>query len=397
MEPKSKSFPYRLLIFFGVQIMLLTLAFAGGYFLRDRAVEDRDAFPVFEQALDILKAHALLDLPENRKLEYGMIQGLLQAVGDPYTMFIEPPQHELQSDQLTGKFGGIGAHIEIDETGFPRLYPFQDSPARKAGIADGDRLLAVDDWQVAPQTPLDEIQAAIRGPVGEAVRLLIFRPEENRELSFVIDRSEVTIPSVTWNRLEEFPQVGIVHVNIIAATTRDEVTRAVEDLQAQGVSSFILDLRNNYGGLVDGGVDTARLFLKQGDVIAQQYRGQPVETFAVTRPGPFADLPLVVLVNHGTASASEIIAGALQAQGRAVLIGEPTYGKNTIQLVFNLQDGSSLHVTSARWWIPNLAFPGESHGLTPDISVSPEQSSDSAVIQIAADELIDLPATDTLP
>ena len=262
MDTRPNSYRYWLVIIVGVEILLLTLAFAGGFYLRDWLQKDETSFPIFDQALEILKAHALVDLPENRILEYGMIRGLLQATGDPYTVFIEPPQHELQSNQLEGKFGGIGANIEMDAEGYPRLYPFQESPAREAGILDGDRLIAIDDWLLDPLTPLESIQAAIRGPIGDPVRLLIIRMEESREIHFEIRRSEVSIPSVTWNLVEESPAVGVVHINVVAATTRDEVVRAMEELQIQGATHFILDLRNNYGGLVDAGVDTARLFLK---------------------------------------------------------------------------------------------------------------------------------------
>lgn len=391
METKPKSSRYWFLVILGIEIILLTLAFTGGFFLRERLLREESTFPIFDQAYEILKAHALADLPDTRKLEYGMIRGLVEAVGDPHTMFIEPPQHELQSNQLEGKFGGIGAHIEMDGDGMPRLYPFEESPARNAGILDGDLLVAVDDWRIEPLTPLETIQAAIRGPIGEPVNLLVFRNDENRELSFEIQRAEVSIPSVTWNILEDEPRVGVLHLNVIAATTKDEIVRAIEDLQSKGATHFILDLRNNSGGLVDGGVEIARLFLDDGDVISQQYRGRPVETFTVNRRGQFSDLPLVVLVNHGTASAAEIVAGTLQAQKRAVLIGAPTYGKNTIQLVFNLDDGSSLHVTAARWWIPGLEFPAGDRGLSPDVAVSMDDSVDDAFYRLAVEQLLGPP------
>jgi carboxyl-terminal processing protease len=160
-----------------------------------------------------------------------------------------------------------------------------------------------------------------------------------------------------------------MEINLIAASTADEILRAVKDLQNRGASHFILDLRNNPGGLLTAGVDISRLFLKDGLVIEQQYRGQPVESFKVEKPGPLADLDLAVLINRGSASAAEIIAGSLQAHHRASLIGSPSYGKDTIQLVFDLQDGSSLHVTAAQWWVPGLVSPISGVGLQPDVLV----------------------------
>ena len=137
---------------------------------------------------------------------------------------------------------------------------------------------------------------------------------------------------------------------------------------------FVIDLRNNPGGLLDAGVNIARLFLKDGDVLAQQYRGQEVETFQVEQPGSLSDLPVVILVNHGSASSAEIIAGALQVHQRAYLVGESTFGKDTIQLVFNLSDSSSMHVTAARWWIPGLEPPVGGNGLQPDVLIDPTAS-----------------------
>jgi carboxyl-terminal processing protease len=161
---------------------------------------------------------------------------------------------------------------------------------------------------------------------------------------------------------------------VVAASTPDEIQRAVEDLKQRGATAFVLDLRDNPGGLLDAGVNIARLFLKEGVVMQQQYRGQEVKTFEVEKPGPLADLPLAVLINKGSASAAEIAAGALQAHKRADLIGEPSYGKDSIQLVFTLQDGSSLHVTSAHWWVPGLQTPVGQNGLQPDILVDPAGS-----------------------
>jgi carboxyl-terminal processing protease len=165
--------------------------------------------------------------------------------------------------------------------------------------------------------------------------------------------------------------VGIIKVNLIAASTPDEIQQAVADLQARGATHYVLDLRDNPGGLLTAGVDIARLFLDEGIVMQQQYRGKDVETYEVKRPGPLNDIPLAVLINHGSASAAEIAAGALQLHRRAPLIGSPSFGKDTIQLVFVLQDDSSLRVTSARWWIPGLEPAVGDAGLQPDIPVTP--------------------------
>ena len=326
-------------------------------------------------------------MPASPALEYGMIRGMVQAYGEPHTVFLEPVQTELESNSLAGKFGGIGVRMGRDAQGYPVLYPFPDGPAIKAGVQDGDRLIAVEDQPVTLDTPDDIIQAAIRGPVGQKVALTLVRAPDFNPQKISIERAEIPLPSVTWHAEPAEPRLGIIEINIIAASTPQEIQKAVKDLQSRGATHFALDLRNNGGGLLDAGVNTARLFLKDGDVIQQQYRGQALKAFPVERPGPLVDIPLVVFVNQNTASASEIIAGALQAHKRAQLIGSTTYGKDTIQLVFNLKDGSSMHITAAHWWIPGLDLPRSGKGLHPDIPLAADNPDPRAPIQAAIQTL----------
>lgn len=387
----------RLLLFIILlEIVLVAFAFIAGMATQQWLVNrplQTSPYPLLTEAINILKNHALEALPDAGKLEHGMIRGLLQVYGDPYTVFVEPSQHELQTNQLEGKFGGIGARLERTADQNVLLYPYEDSPASLAGIKPGDRLLAIEDLLLEPETSFEVIQAAIRGPVGQPVVLRVVRLPALEEYTFSVIRQEISLPSVTWNLSAEAAQVGIVQINTIAATTPAEVARAIAELTDQGASHFILDLRNNAGGLVEAGVDTARLFLDQGVVIEQQYRSQAVTSFEVEKPGPFVDLPLVVLVNRGTASAAEIIAGGLQAQKRAKLVGSSTYGKNTIQLVFELQDGSSIHVTSARWWVPGLHSSVET-GLQPDVNFPEEQSQDPLLLETAVQLVLEQVASD---
>jgi carboxyl-terminal processing protease len=206
-----------------------------------------------------------------------------------------------------------------------------------------------------------------------------------------IKRAEIPLPSVTWHLDPDAPSVGVIEINVVAASTPEEIEKAVKDLSERGATAYILDLRDNFGGLLDAGVNTARLFLKDGMVIEQQYKGKDVESFEVERPGALADIPLVILVNENTASAAEIIAGALKAQGRAKILGKPTYGKDTIQLVFDLQDGSSLHVTSAHWWVPGLDPMLQGNGVEPDVVVesAADASAPDPVARAAADLLLE--------
>ena len=351
-----------------LQALLLTIAFIAGYFFNQW--RSSGEFALANKALDILKENAYDPLPEPPKLQYGMIRGMLQAFNNPHTSFVEPPQAELSTNQLEGKYGGIGVRMERDSQNYVRVFPLPDSPAAQAGILENDRLLKVDDLEITPQLGYDEIQAAIRGSIGQRVRITVGREPAFQPHEFLVRRAEVPIPSVTWNLASSESRVGVLQINVMAETTPEEIRKAILDLQQRGATHFVLDLRNNGGGLVESGINSARLFLESGSIMQQQYRGKDVKTYSVEKPGPFTTLPVVALVNKSTASAAEIFAGALQAQKRAVLVGEPTYGKDSIQLVFDLGDGSNLHVTAARWWVPGLQPGIRGHGLQPEVSVA---------------------------
>jgi carboxyl-terminal processing protease len=376
--------------FYTLSLILFTaIGFAGGYIVNSLTNDSLAHWSILNQAYKILEDHGLNPLPDEPAIEYGMIRGMVQAYNDPYTTFVEPVQHELESNTLQGSFGGIGVRLGRDGDGNIVLYPFPDSPAEKAGVIEGDRLLAVDGEPMPPETPIETTQAALRGPVGEWVEIEISRPPDYETIRIRIKRAEIPLPSVTWHIDPDEPRLGIIELNIIAASTSEEIKSAVEDLRQRGAEFYLLDLRDNYGGLLSAGVDTARLFLKDGEIIHQKYRGQDTETYRVEKPGQLADIPLAVLVNQNTASAAEIIAGSLQVNSRAKLIGTPTYGKDTIQLVFDLNDGSSIHVTAAQWWIPGLDHPLAGSGLQPDLLVEfVETDGPDPMIQAATQSLL---------
>lgn len=355
----------RAFVFTFFSTLVIAAAFMAGYMTYAR-LNPWPAYPVFGEARDILQRQGLKALPEPPALEYGMIRGMVQAYDDPYTVFVEPVQAELQSNALQGSFGGIGVRLGNDPAGYWVVFPFPASPAEAAGVKEGDRLLGIDELQVGIETTLDNIQSAIRGPVGKSVKITIGHAPDFVPVQVMIERAEIPLPSVTWHLDPSEPRIGVLEINLIAASTSEEIQKAVADLQARGATHFVLDLRNNPGGLLTAGVDIARLFLKEGPILEQQYRDKEVESYKVERPGPLADLPLAVLINHNSASAAEIVAGALKVNGRAPLVGSPSFGKDSIQLVFTLQDSSSLHVTAAHWWVPGLQPPINQGGLQPD-------------------------------
>lgn len=380
--------PRNLLILFLAAAGFLS-AFLSGYFFNSYFNDSKYVFSLLDQAYGILINHSYLNLPEQSALEYGMIRGLLQASGDPHASFHEPVQHELASDNLQGRYGGIGVELSRIGDGDILMYPIIDGPASQAGVLRGDKLISVDGFVVTAEVSIDDIKAELRGPLGSWLNLVVSREPDFTNREFRIKREEIHIPSVTWRSIQNYPSIGLIKINIIAETTPDEILNAVETLQEAGAASLILDLRNNGGGLLTAGVESAKLFLREGIILQQQYRGENVETFSSRSPGPLADIPLVVLVNRNTASAAEIIAGALQINSRAQLIGESTFGKDTIQLIFDLNDGSSLHITAAKWWIPGIDHPFGEQGLEPDIRIIQDDSHLDSILEAAIQALTD--------
>jgi carboxyl-terminal processing protease len=380
---------YKFIIIALLQALIILITFSAGYFSYRLINGQAFNFPVLLQVVNLIRENAIDPIPPMADLEHGMIRGVLQVMNDPYNALYEAPQQQLQTNQLEGKFGGVGIRLEVNDNDKSIiLYPLPDSPAKIAGVVDGDILVGVDNIKITKGTSMDSIRAAIQGPVGSTVKITVFRNQSHEQIVFNITRVEFPLPSVTWNLIPQNSQVGIIHVSIIASTTPDEIKKAMEDLESRGLKYLILDLRNNSGGLVDIGIETTRLFLKNGVVMQEKYRNQSYTVYRVTKAGQFADIPMVVLINHGTASSAEIIAGAIKAQKRALLIGSPTFGKNSIQIIYHLQDGSSLHLTVAKWLIPGLTEMNSTGGIQPDISIKDKETNQTKIIDIALSSLI---------
>jgi carboxyl-terminal processing protease len=362
--------------------LCLVLTFTLGYYVRALNAEavgpawrlpglkSTDSHPLLAQVRQLLNEHYIAPLPDDRKLEYGAAHGYVSAIGDPYTVFVEPEPHELESQSLQGEYGGVGMSLAKTQAGEITLTPFPDSPAANAGIVDGDVLLAVDNTPMTITTTIEAAVSLVRGPVGTQVSLTV-RHASGQELTVRLTRQTFPIPSVAWQMVNDQPPIGLIAVSRFSDKTPDEVRKAADDLRARGATRYILDLRNNGGGILESGVNTAALFLDGGVVMYETQKNQPERAFtAPANADPLATVPLVVLVNHNTASAAEIAAGALLDRGRAPLIGQQTYGKGSVQLVFDLSEGTSLHVTAYLWYTPNHRAL-DKNGLSPTIAVEP--------------------------
>jgi len=354
-------------------IALLSGAYLAGFgthWLISRAQpteEEAQNFGVFWEAWHILDKEFLGDKPSIQERVYGALHGLVDSFGDPYTIFVEPQPRELERDEMRGHFGGIGAWVAQDADGNIVLTPMKGKPADRAGIQEGDIVVAVDGEDVTGK-PKGEVVALIRGPVGTVVKLTIRRPGVDELLHFEIERERIELPTVEYRLLEEDPTIGYVDINLIGERTPDELEKALRDLRAQGATRLILDLRHNPGGALTASVEVASQFLPGGVVLYEQRKDGQEKPYYATRDGLALDWPLVVLVDGATGSGAEIVAGALQDHDRATLIGEQTFGKGSVQYVHDLSDGSSLHVTVARWLTPHH-HQIDRQGLTPDIVV----------------------------
>ena len=359
-------------------VILAAGAFGAGYLTRELVngrgnsslVHANEDMELFNEAWGLIQGNFLGSIPDSRAVTYGAIRGSLATLNDPYTVFIEPAAREVERERLQGTFGGIGAYISrSEETGEVLLEPIPGNPAEAAGIVAGDALLAIDGFAIPPEMTVPEIIDLIKGEKGTAVVLTIRHPGAADSVNIEVIRADILLPSVVYRLIEEDPTIGYIQLSRFSGESGKEVGAAIQDLLQLGATRFILDLRQNGGGLRDAAVEVADHFLDEGPVLYLQSQNEGERVFNSTSETIAPTEPLVVLIDGGTASASEIVAGALKDRGRATLIGSKTFGKGSVQLVFDLSDGSSVHVTSARWLTPNRTQIDQS-GLEPDVPVA---------------------------
>jgi carboxyl-terminal processing protease len=325
-------------------------------------------FKVFWEAWTILQRDFYGPVPDNQQMTYGAIRGVLQTLDDPNTLLFDPQQTRLQESDLSGRFEGIGAVVSMNEDGeLVIVTPMAGQPAEKAGLRAGDIILKVDDKEVKGLS-LTEAVLLIRGPRGTKVRLTVFRLGEPSNLEFEVTRGEIETQTVSWRILDQAPEVGYVRLLLFGERTTQELKTALNDLKRKGARSLIVDLRNNPGGRLDSAILVTSQFVKNGAVVYQHWTDGREKEYRAEPGGLATDIPMVLLINKGSASASEILAGAVKYYKRATLVGEKTFGKGTVQNIYPLSDGSTLHVTTAQWLTPDKhQIDGE--GVAPDIEV----------------------------
>jgi carboxyl-terminal processing protease len=302
-----------------------------------------------------IREKAVKEPLNDREQTYTAIQGMLANLDDPFTRLLKPEQYRSLQVNTSGELTGVGLQIAIDPESntLTVVAPLVGSPADKAGIQPLDRILKIDGTPTS-ELSLDEAATRMRGRIGTPVTLTLGRQgrESPQEIELVRDRIELNpVYAELQSGLDNLP-LGYIRLSQFSANATTEVTHAIEKLEKQGAAAYILDLRNNPGGLLQAGIEIARLWLDSGTIVYTVNRQGILGSFEASG-GALTNDPLIVLVNKGTASASEILAGALQDNGRAQLVGEKTFGKGLIQSLFDLSDGSGLAVTVAKYETPN--------------------------------------------
>lgn len=316
--------------------------------------------PLFSQVEYLLKNKYLRanDL-DDQKLMYGAISGMVSAAGDPYTSFFNPEENKNVESQLTGSYEGIGAELGYNkDKQLTVIAPIKDSPAAVAGVRAGDIIARINDKD-SVNMPLSAAVEEIRGKAGTTITLTLVRSGADGPLTLTITRQKITVKSLDLSYKDNSnapagnQQIAYIRLSRFGDTTNQEWDTAVNDIVSHQAKALILDLRNNPGGYLDSAIHIGSEFFTDGEIVGQQDAQGHVEKFNVDHRGKLTSIPVVVLINGGSASASEIVSGALKTRNRATLVGENSFGKGSVQQVIDMAQNTSLHVTIAKWLLPD--------------------------------------------
>jgi carboxyl-terminal processing protease len=342
----------------------------------DAAGDDRTAFEkvgVLMRVMHLIRQNYVDEsMTDDGDLLYNAIDGMVGGL-DPFSSFLRPQEFQDMQESTEGQFGGIGVMVSVREKDLTVVAPMEGSPGGKAGLRSGDRIVEIE-GQITRQMSLEDAIHLLKGEPGTNVTITIFRPSTKKRQELTIERAVIKVPSVKYGRVLE-KGIGYVRITQFNEPTADELKKELKSLAGQGVESLIIDVRNNPGGLLNSAVDICSLFLppKRMVVFTQGRRPSQKQTFLTVKGPHYTKLKIVILVNGGSASAAEILAGCLQDWGRAILVGEKTFGKGSVQNIIDLPDGSALRLTTAKYYTPSERIIHEK-GIEPDVKVEiPEE------------------------
>jgi carboxyl-terminal processing protease len=358
---------------------------SGGWLLQQGVTGQQSVFQrarIFDEVLQHVEQR-YVDEHSESDLYQKAIEGMLQELGDPHTTFMTAEEYAQLHLSTTGEYGGLGIQISPRENYITAVGVLPGTPAEKAGIRVGDQLLEIDGKDARGWTD-DFAVKVLRGPKGTPIRLKVRRVGVERPMEFTIVRDEIHVQSVPYVYMAA-PGIGYMNLTVFGQSSTEEIQAAIERLKREGMRKLILDLRGNPGGLLDQGVSVSDLFLKPGQSIVETRSRNPgeSETFRAETAESYADLPMVVLVDGYSASASEIVAGALQDHDRALVLGATSYGKGSVQSLFRLSGGNFLKMTTGKWYTPvgrSIQKPFDPHG-----EAAEAEGADSAAAAITPD------------
>ena len=342
-------------------------------------------FTPFWETWTIIHQQYVVQPVDDVKLMQGAINGMMQSLGDKHSTYMDPQTYKDANSELAGSYEGIGAYVDTTTDYLTVISPIPGSPAEKAGIQAGDKIIKIDG---ADMTGIDGelVRRKVIGPAGSTVLLTVARKDATEPLEFSITREKIVIKSATGKMLEN--NIAYVQVNTFGEKTTSELTAALTELMAQNPKGLILDLRNNGGGYLQTAVEVVSQFVPNGAVLLEKYGDGKQNEYDVIPGGLATNIPMVVLINEGSASASEITAGALQDYGRAKLVGVVSYGKGSVQNWVPLSnDQGAVRVTIAKWFTPKDRTI-EGKGLTPDVYVGMTQEDYKAKLDPQLDTAI---------
>lgn len=337
-------------------IIVFSGAMVAGGWLLQRGLENSDSevrrARLFDQVLERVASQFVDTLTEEELYEKA-VEGLMRELDDPNSGYLSASRLARLDESTSGNYAGLGIQIDARERWITIVAPLPGTPGERAGLQTGDRIIAIDGTPTEGMQP-DEARRALRGEPGTRVALTIDRPGVPEPLIFTVTRATIHAPSVRRVSMLR-PAIGYVDINVFSESTAVELKEAIEDLRRRGMESLILDLRGNPGGLLEQGIAVSDLFLDRGDTIVATLgrTASATETYVDRSAQQWPSVRMLVLVDRGSASASEIVAGALQDHDRALLIGETTFGKGSAQSVYRLPNGSALKLTTARWYTPS--------------------------------------------
>lgn len=329
-------------------------------------ISDDVNFNLFWEAWDTVKKNYVgRDKLTDKQMFYGALNGLVSSTGDPYTVFMDPQITKEFEDDLSGTFEGIGAEIGIKDDVLTIVAPLPGMPAEKAGLKAGDKIYAINGTSTAGYSS-DQAVKMIRGPKGTQVTLSIFRDGFKAIKDFTITRDAIVVKSVNAELRSD--GVYLITVSNFNNDTIDLFNAAVREAVVKNPKGIILDLRNNPGGYLDTAIEMASEWVEEGVVVSEKYSDTKIDEHLARGQARLKDIPTVVLVNQGSASASEIVAGALQDYQKATIVGKQTFGKGSVQTMQNLSDGSAIKITVAKWLTPKGKSISD-EGIKPDVEV----------------------------